>query len=135
MYHKEYNISFLCDGIIRYNGHYYILELKTEASFKWTPRKGVDPKHYDQGTAYSTLLGIDEVIFIYINRDVLDMKAFMFVPTQEMKSALLDKIAECDKYVNAETVPPKPRVSGKVCQYCSYRSRCETDTDMSKELI
>ena len=30
LYHKDLNISFLCDGIIRYKDHYYILELKVK---------------------------------------------------------------------------------------------------------
>ena len=77
LYHKKYNVSFLCDGIIRYRGKYYILELKTESAYKWQGRKGVDPKHYNQGTAYSMMLEIPQVVFIYINRDILDMKAFM----------------------------------------------------------
>ena len=32
LYHNDLNMSFLTDGIIRYRGKYYILELKTETS-------------------------------------------------------------------------------------------------------
>ena len=53
LYHKTLNMSFMCDGIIRYMGQYYVLEIKTEASFKWTGRTTTDPAHYKQGTAYS----------------------------------------------------------------------------------
>ena len=53
LYHKNLNMSFMTDGIIKYNGKYYILEIKTEASFKWQNRTGVDEKHYNQATAYS----------------------------------------------------------------------------------
>ena len=77
LYDKNLNMSFLCDGIIRYKDKYYILELKTEASFKFNSRSDVDPKHHNQGTAYSHEFGIDDVIFIYINRDILDMKPYM----------------------------------------------------------
>lgn len=57
LYNKRYNISFMCDGIIRYRSKYYILELKTEASFKFQTRAEVDPKHYNQGIAYSLSTG------------------------------------------------------------------------------
>ena len=128
LYHKGLNISFLCDGIVRYKNHYYILELKTEASFKWTQRKGVDPAHYDQGTAYSAMFDIPGVLFVYISRDVLDMKAYLFTPAQEMKDALLSKIRACDVFVNNKTVPPKPvDADRKMCAYCGYKNTCDKE--------
>ena len=128
LYHKTYNMSFLCDGIIKYKGKYYILELKTESSYKWQKREGVDPKHYAQGTAYSIAFDIDQVIFVYINRDILDMKAFMFEPTKEMKRGLISRILKCDGYLQEGKLPPKPKdVLKSTCQYCSYRERCKKD--------
>jgi len=128
LYHKDLNMSFLCDGIIKYKGKYYILELKTEGSNKYWNREGVDPGHYNQGTAYSVALQIDEVIFVYISRDILDMKSFMFVPTDEMKQALVGRITECDGYVKKKKAPPKPEdVTKKTCAYCPFKSECEKD--------
>lgn len=128
LFHKDLNMSFMCDGIIRYKSIYYILELKTEAEFKWLPRKGVDPKHYAQGTAYSIAFGIPEVIFVYINRNMLNMKSFMFRPTDEMKNELLSKISTCDSYVKEHALPPKPEnASNKLCGYCNYYNDCNLD--------
>ena len=127
LYDKVHNISFLCDGIIKYKGIYYILELKTESTNKFMMRKGVDKKHYDQGTTYSLLLGIDDVIFVYIDRDVYNMKSYKFTPTDDMKADILDRIAECNNYVTYGIVPPKPAMDSRVCQYCAYRTTCEVD--------
>lgn len=125
LYYKTLNISFLCDGIIKYNNHYYILELKTESSSKFWQRTDVDPKHYDQATAYSVAFNLNEVIFVYISRDTLDMKAFMFNVTDVMKQDLVGKIELCDDYVKKFTVPPKPfDISKTVCQYCAYQQTC-----------
>ena len=130
LYHKKLNMSFLCDGIIRYKGKYYILELKTEASFKWNERKAVDLKHYNQGIAYSIAFGLDNVIFLYISRDVLSMKAYMFEVTDDMRMELIGKIETCDEYVNSMKVPPKPQnVIRSVCSYCNYKSLCERAGD------
>ena len=130
LYHKTLNMSFLCDGIIRYKGKYYILELKTESAYKWQARKDVDPKHYAQGTAYSVAFHINEVVFVYINRDILDMKAFMFKPTEEQKTELINKILECDNYVSQKIVPPKPTsVPRSACEYCQFRSSCRSELD------
>ena len=125
LFHKDLNMSFLCDGIIFYKNKYYILELKTEGINKWMSRKGVDSKHYMQATAYSLAFGLPDVIFVYINRDMLDMKAFMFTPTDEMKVELVNKIAECDVYRIKSEVPPKPTDLPKsVCEYCNYKTCC-----------
>lgn len=131
LFHKKLNMSFLCDGIIRYKGKYYILELKTESVNKWMARKGVDPKHFMQATAYSIAFGIDDVIFVYINRDMLDMKAFTFTPTSVEKSELIEKIRQCDRYIATSTVPLKPTdVPRTVCEYCNYKTVCRRDGDL-----
>lgn len=126
LYHKNLNVSFMCDGIVRYKGHYYILELKTENSYKFGMRKDVDESHYEQGTAYSYILKLPEVIFVYINRDNLDMKAYMFKPTDEMKQTFVNRIIDCDGYKERGEVPSKPDNLPKgSCSYCAYRKLCE----------
>lgn len=128
LFHKKLNMSFLCDGIIRYHNHYYILELKTESIYKWQNRQGVDEYHYMQGTAYSIAFDIPEVIFIYINRDLLDMKAFMFEPTDDMKQDLIGRIENCESYVKQLKVPPIPEdVPKKTCEYCGYKEICRKE--------
>ena len=125
LFHTGLNMSFLCDGIIRYKNRYYILELKTESASKWVMRKGVDPKHYMQATAYSIAFDLPDVIFVYISRDMLDMKAFMFTPTDDMKSELIGKISNCDDYINKGQIPPKPDdLPRAVCEYCCYKTLC-----------
>lgn len=122
------SMSFMCDGIVRYKNHYYIIEIKSETVNKWFQRTGVDSKHFDQGTAYSLCLQIPDVIFIYVSRDTLDMKSFMFHPSDERKNNLVSKILECENYVESKTVPPIPnKVDRRVCQYCSYRTQCRKD--------
>ena len=127
LYHKRFNMSFMTDGIIRYNGKYYILEIKTEASFKWQPRTDVDQKHHNQATAYSVAFGLDDVIFIYVNRDVLDMKAYLYHVTDEMRQDLVCKIVECDGYMVRGVTPPKPDISKRECNYCMYKEICDGD--------
>lgn len=128
LYHKVLNMSFLCDGIIKYKGNYYILEIKTESIYKWQSRNDVAEEHKMQGTAYSTALGIDNVLFLYANRDNTDMKTFMFNVTDTMKHDFVGLIEQCDEYVRQLKCPPKPlEVPKKACEYCLYRTRCTGD--------
>lgn len=128
LFHKKLKLSFLCDGIIKYNDEYYILEIKTESTNKWLPRNGVDPFHFNQITCYSLSLDIPQAIFIYINRDTLNMKSYMIEPTDEMKANVVGLIENCETYVKKSKVPPKPEdVSKKACSYCHYKSLCRKE--------
>lgn len=127
LYNKEYNMSFMCDGIVKYKGRYFILEFKTESSHKWYAREGVDKKHYNQGIAYSLNFHLDNVIFIYVERDLLNMKSFMFEVTDEMRQGLIDYMDRVNGYISRHIVPPKPDVDKRVCSYCSYQNNCKRD--------
>lgn len=124
LYHTKLNMSFMCDGIIKYKNHYYILELKTETSYKWGMRKGVAEEHHAQATAYSIALNLPEILFVYISRDNLDMKSYMYVPTDEEKEMLIGKIEECDTCIKEHRVPAKPDLPKGSCNYCLYKKQC-----------
>lgn len=121
-------ISFMCDGIIRYKGKYYILEIKTESSNKWYSRTDVDKKHYHQGISYSNSFQLDDVLFLYIERDLLNAKSYIFHVTDEMRKELVDFIVDVQGYVERNIVPPKEdTVPASTCRYCSYISQCRKD--------
>ena len=130
LFNTEYNFRFLCDGIIKYRGKYYILEIKTETAFKWNNRLNVDPSHYKQATAYALNFGINEVIFLYENRDTCAKKSYLYLVLDSQKEALIKLINECDTYVVNKELPPIPEIlknSNKTCNYCSYRKRCHSE--------
>jgi len=128
LFNTELNMSFLCDGIIRYKNKYFILEIKTESSSKFWNRQGVNPDHILQGTAYSLNFGLDDVIFLYECRDNCSKKCYMLHVTDEMRKELVEKIKECDRCVASNTIPPIPQNLGKnTCSYCNYSLRCKID--------
>lgn len=127
------NLSFLCDGVIKFNGHYYIIEIKTEASFKWNGRTDVVEKHKAQACAYSVALGIDSIIFIYENRDFCSKKTFLYEVTEKDKEdKVLHTIATCDSYIERNLIPPKTTVQSE-CKYCSYKKLCAKDGDTDEQ--
>ena len=128
LYDRNRNISFLCDGIIKYQGKYYIVEFKTESSFKWRDRKEVDPKHYNQARTYSLELQLDDVIFVYINRDIVDMKSYMYHVKQSERDAIIELLERCQQYVDSKQLPPKPEdANTKKCAYCNYKNLCDKE--------
>lgn len=130
LFNKKYNISFLCDGIIKYKGRYYILEIKTETSGKHYRRrssKDAEDSHKTQASAYSLSLGIDDVIFLYENRDTCDKMTILVHVTDEMRmDRVIGKIEECDGYISRLIVPPK-HPDKAPCKYCNYLNSCKRD--------
>lgn len=128
LFNKKYQFRFMTDGLIKYRGTYYILEIKTESSYKWMSRGGVDPHHYNQAIAYSLNFGLDTVIFVYENRDVCSKKVYRFDVTEELRQKLIDKLVTCESYVTQHIVPDKPlNIEKSICQYCDYKSTCRKD--------
>jgi CRISPR/Cas system-associated exonuclease Cas4 (RecB family) len=128
LYHKKYNMSFLTDGLIRYKGHYYIFEYKTETDNKFWGHDDVQEEHKLQGTAYSLAFNINNVIFVYENRNTCNKKAYMLKVTEKMREELKHKIETCNEYLSKGQIVPKPENAGKkLCAYCGYAERCKLD--------
>jgi hypothetical protein len=128
LYDKEMDISFLCDGIIKYKGQYYILEIKTESSFKFNARSNVDDAHKLQATCYSMCLGISDVMFLYENRDVCQKKAYLLKVTDTMIEDLVTKIETVESCSKKLTPPPKDAtLEKKHCTYCNYKNVCRKE--------
>lgn len=125
-YNSFYNMRFLCDGILRLGDRYFILEIKTESCFKFEKHDDAWKEHKRQATCYSLSFGIDEVIFLYENRDNCTKKTHLVVVTDEMKDELEEIIAEVDMAIDEGTVPPKEENSNH-CQYCDYKRQCRKD--------
>lgn len=126
LYDPIRNIVFLCDGIIKYKDEYYIIEIKTESTHKWSNRVSQDDSHSIQAYTYSLELGIDKVIFIYENRDVCSKKPYLVTVTDDNRRFVADRINSCNDYVSKKIPPPKVD-NKRICQYCDYKTICKVD--------
>lgn len=141
------DMNFLCDGILKYKGMYYILEIKTESTFKFRYRNDIAFEHKNQARAYAYNLGIDKVIFLYENRDFNDKKTFILSPTKEELDVWLEMIMgilnskeppelmpefleELAYAVETKKVPQKAmrelnwQERFKQCGYCPFQAQC-----------
>lgn len=124
LYSVEYNMRFMCDGLIKYNGEYYIIEIKTESTHKYGKHSDAWDSHKLQATCYSMTIGVPNVIFIYENRDNCDKKGFLVEVTDTMINQVKYKINTVNKSIQDNTVPP--RETDK-CTYCNYKTQCRKD--------
>lgn len=125
-FHQKLLMSFMTDGILRYRGEWYILEIKTEISMKWYRREDADEDHKRQAAAYCYAFGIDKVIFLYENRDMLSLKSYLVeVSPETIQKEIVDRIGTCEGYVQRNIVPPRP--DGVNCRWCPYQERCHKD--------
>lgn len=120
-----FNMRFMCDGIIRMGGKYYILEIKTEASFKFQKREAPEDKHVYQAACYSACLGINDVIFLYEMRDTCKKKSYhVEVSNEDRQSKVVDVVCEVDSHIEAGTVPDKTEHKNE-CSYCPFTHACK----------
>lgn len=117
--HKTQPLSFKLDGLIKYQGEHYILEIKTigKKDFESIPL----PKHQDQGLAYSFLLKINKIAWVYECRENFKIKvAFQLVREEEYQS-VRNKLNRIIKFKNDIT---KLERNLNRCTYCRYKAKC-----------
>lgn len=127
LFHKTLLISFMCDGIIEQlsTGNHFLFEFKNQISFKYNNKEAVDKEHINQITCYALCLDLDYVFVLYENRDICLLECpELFVVTPELKQGVIDKILECEGYVEQLKPPPKTTET-KVCRWCKYKLECE----------
>jgi len=123
LFDTRYNLSFLCDGIIRFHGKYYILEIKTEADWKNMNRKEADAKHRNQARCYSLSLGINDIMWIYESRNICNPQVFHTHIEDSEKEEIIFTIEEVDSCVADLKLPPRTDAQQN-CQYCDFRKLC-----------
>ncbi|MGM9544196.1 MAG: Dna2/Cas4 domain-containing protein [Romboutsia timonensis] len=126
LFSHKYNMRFLCDGLIKYKGEVYILEIKTESTNKFNRHQEPWPSHIQQATCYAMNLQVYKVIFLYENRDTCSKKAYLVTVTPQMIQRVEDIIERTNKAVETNTIPPRCEDTSK-CRYCKYKGQCKRD--------
>lgn len=126
LFSKKYNMRFLCDGLIRYKGEIYILEIKTESTHKYDRHQEPWPEHIIQATCYAMNLKVNKVLFLYENRDCCTKKAFLVTVTNDMIKRVEDIIERVNSAIDDEKIPPRCENASK-CAYCKYKTQCKKD--------
>ena len=123
---EEMSIYFQPDGALRFMGKEVILEIKTESTYQHGNRYEPKEDHKYQATCYGMGLGIDYVLFFYEDRNFCRKKAYLWKISDEMKEAVLSKIARVNKAIKVGNPPAK---NEDKCTYCQYKNECKLVDD------
>lgn len=121
-----YPIRFACDGIIRQNGKKYLLEIKTSEFSSWNDMTDPKQEHIDQIKCYATLLQLDDVLFLYQDRQYGDLKCYEVHVTDSDKQDILDRFEYVMDCVKKHLAPDPLPKGDKWCTsaMCPYFNKC-----------
>ena len=120
-------IRFACDGIIRFQGKVYLLEIKTSEFSSFQELIEPKPKHMDQIKCYATLLDISNVFVLYVDRTYGGMKCFEITVSEPEKQAVLNKMQHVMDCVEGFIAPDGLPKGDPDCNpnMCPYFDKCK----------
>lgn len=115
-------LKFACDGLIRWNNKLYLLEIKTSEFSSWNEMTDPKSQHIDQVKCYSTILDLDNVLFLYQDRQYGGLKCYELHITDSDKADVLQRFQYVQDMVEKNLAPealPKgdPWCTPAMCQY------------------
>lgn len=122
LYSPEYQARFKLDGMLFIDGHYYVLEIKTERQSDNNTRTAANAKHLLQGKAYTLMLDTDRIMWVYEGRDYFEQKPIVQLITKEEKNEVAKWIKDAIQYKDE---PEKLVKNEKSCVYCAFKNYCK----------
>ena len=121
-----YPVRFACDGLIRWNDTIYLLEIKTSEYSSWNDMTDPKEEHIDQVKCYATLLHLDNVLFLYQDRQHGDFKCYELKVTSLDKENIVNRFEHVMKCVKTNLAPDPLPKGDKWCNpsMCPYYKKC-----------
>lgn len=119
-------VSFSCDGLVKFQNKVYLLEIKTSEANSMRKLVAPKPEHLDQIKCYCTLMGVDDALVLYQDRQYGSFKCFTYHLSEMDKQEIVSTFKDVQQYVERNMVPPALPKSDKWCNssYCKYYSTC-----------
>lgn len=120
-------IRFACDGIIRWKGEIYLLEIKTSEFSSFDELTDPKSQHVDQIKCYATLLGIKHVLVLYQDRQYGGLKCYEMTITTVDNKMVLDRFQYVMDMVEANLAPDRLPNGDSWCTaaHCPYYKVCK----------
>ena len=120
-------IKFSPDGIIKYKDKLFLLEIKTSEYSSFDKLSDPKPQHVDQIKCYCTLLGINNALVLYQDRQYGDFKCYEANVLNYEMEAMWAMFKEVQDYVTKNIAPPKLPSGDPWCTpaHCRYYNKCK----------
>lgn len=120
-------VRFACDGLIRWNGNYALIEIKSVEASVWDELLQPLPEHKDQITCYGALLRIHKVFMLYVNRISGEIKCFEVDLDVYATEQVLTRMRYVQDMVAKTLAPAGLGRKDKWCNenYCPYYYKCK----------
>jgi CRISPR/Cas system-associated exonuclease Cas4 (RecB family) len=120
-------IRFSCDGLIKINGEYYLIEIKTADYSSFDSLTEPKPQHVEQAIGYATVLKVHKVLFVYQDRQYGNIKCFEIEVSYPQMVEMWNMFSEVQKLADACIAPPKLPYGDVWCSSsrCPYFKKCK----------
>lgn len=120
-------IRFACDGVIKWGDKYYLIEIKSSDHASFVDLTDPKPEHVAQIKCYSSLLKINNVIVIYIDRQYGDVKCYEEHVSEIDMDGIEHTINGIIEAVNTNIAPDRLPVGDAWCSpnRCKFYKKCK----------
>ena len=126
------------DSILMYKSKKYVGEIKSISGKGFWALQAPKPEHIDQATVYAKVLGIKEIIFIYINKELGLTKIFLAPASSKSFRIFTERVDLFKEYLSSKVLPEKvcanpikPRA--RACEFCNHCFNDSQDNATTKE--
>ena len=119
-------IRFACDGLIDWKGKTYLLEIKSSEFSSWNTLTKPKSQHIDQVKCYCELLGLNDVLFFYIDRQYGNVKCFEYTVTHADREIIRHTFLSVMEAVRSHIAPAPLPAGDSWCTsgHCPYFTKC-----------
>lgn len=117
-----------CDGVTKPKG-YEIKSIGMNGAAKLTSPKAA---HRRQATLYGKILGLDSIIYLYINKETGEIEEFEKDLEQDMWTKMATRAQNIVNTVEEGKLPPRPESTSE-CGECKYQWVCKPSMKSGKK--
>ena len=119
-------VRFACDGILKWKDEFVLLEIKSSEFSSWSDLTDPKPQHVDQTKCYCSLLNLNRVFFLYIDRQYGGLKCYDVKYTENQMKSVWNDMKEIQESVEYHLCPePLPKGDSWCTEsHCKYYKKC-----------
>lgn len=123
---EDIPIRFACDGIIFWEGKYYLLEIKTSEYGSFRDLQNPKEEHIEQIKTYLTLLDLEGALVLYQERQHGETKCYELKISKSEKEAVMRSMLHILELVKYNIAPDRLPSGDPWCSpsRCRYYKKC-----------